>query len=98
MEHFKNIFDTATIPKKNIVHDFRGRDSKKEIQPKMRFTASTQIERILDAIQQYRNTSHGFDEHSLPQSKKVEKLVNDSLRKQLHNTLQTEKTMKRTVS
>lgn len=39
-----------------MVPEFRERDVSKEIQPKMRFTASTQIERVIDAMAQNRNS------------------------------------------
>jgi hypothetical protein len=44
------MLDTEAMVNKKMVHDFRERDVSKEIQPKMRFTASTQLERIIDAI------------------------------------------------
>jgi len=78
VEQFKNVYDTE-VPQKKC-YNFRERDTSKEIQPKMRFTASTQIERVLDALNQ-QSTNQG--PHKESQKKKLEKLVNNSMRKSL---------------
>ena len=56
MEHYRNLLDTEATANKKMVPEFRERDVTKEIQPKMRFTASTQLERIIDAIHRDRNS------------------------------------------
>ena len=56
IEHYKNLLDTEAMVNKKMVHEFREREISKEIQPKMRFTASTQLERVIDAINQNRNS------------------------------------------
>jgi len=56
VEHYRNLLDTEAMVNKKMAHEFREREVSKEIQPKMRFTASTQLERIIDAIHRDRNS------------------------------------------
>ena len=56
MQHYKDSLDTEGPQHKKMLYDFRDRDVSKEIQPKMRFTASTQLERVIDSITQNRNS------------------------------------------
>ena len=65
-----------------MVPEFRERDVSKEIQPKMRFTASTQLERVIDAITQNRNSMENKDNKN-PKKNVISELALDQIKSQL---------------
>eukprot|EP00347_Sterkiella_histriomuscorum_P023700 403333690 len=101
IEHYKNLLDTEGSVNTKMVPDFRERDVSKEIQPKMRFTASTQLERVIDAISQNRN-SMGTD-NAKDQIKKqtITDMILNSVKNNLvgsHQKHQNEKLINRHAS
>ncbi|CDW89488.1 UNKNOWN [Stylonychia lemnae] len=97
IEHYKNLLDTEGSVNKKMVHEFRERDVSKEIQPKMRFTASTQLERVIDAITQNRNSMENKDNKN-PKKNVIAEMVVDQIKSNLigsHQKHQNEKLINR---
>lgn len=87
IEHYRNMLDTEAMPNKKMVHEFREREVNKEIQPKMRFTASTQLERIIDAIQQNRNSVEDKKQHQSNKRNSISDIVMDTVKRNLLDNL-----------